>query len=280
MNSVPDWVHGLLGENALVGVGLLVMLFALGLLGVWQTFRPRQGLGWLTLALACACGGVTLATFLNLGGLLASGEGGRLFYTPMAWAALALGIAWSGPLKWRSTGSILLFPLAVSFSALLLWHHVSRVQSAQQNLHSLVAGIPEALLTQPGPGLWLVPDHVGPVVVARNGQGALVAPPLQSVDSLHRAIPSLEPDLPSRFGQYKDGLLRQIQAQRPSSRPADVSSEEWPTWLGCLSLQNKQIVIVELSTSDTPSNPDAWVQELKAKARHMQCWFDLQGNAS
>ena len=278
--SFPNWVHGLLGEHVLMGIGLLLMLPVLCLLGAWQTFQTRRGPRWLALALVCACGGVLLATFLNLGGLVASGEGGRLFYTPMAWAALAAGVAWSGQVKWRSVGSIVLFPLTVLLSAVLLWHHVSQVGSAQQHLRALVEGIPEALQTRPEPGLWLVPDHVGPIVVGRNGQGALVAPPLQSGDSLHRAIPSLEPDLPARFGQYRDGLLRQIALERQSIGAAAEATEEWPTWLGCLSLQSGKLVFAELPSSDPPNTPEAWVQGLNAKARELQCWFNVPDKAS
>jgi putative flippase GtrA len=85
--SLPAWARGLAGGNAALihgYLGLLGLALALAL-----ALAPARA---LVLALAAAGAGGLLATFINLGALLDNGEGGRLFYTPMAFLAMAYGL--------------------------------------------------------------------------------------------------------------------------------------------------------------------------------------------
>jgi hypothetical protein len=51
----------------------------------------------VVVALLCAFAGVVIATLLGVDTMAATGEGGRLGYTPVAWLAFALGVAGGRP---------------------------------------------------------------------------------------------------------------------------------------------------------------------------------------
>jgi hypothetical protein len=202
LRSVAPWWQGLFGGSpAALG-------FAVASLTAIALALPGNRRWHLPLALVAATGGLLLATFLNLGELVAHGEGGRLLYTPCAWYALALGVAIAGcrwrPLALAATAAVAIATLAAGWLQQSL---LTRAVAAQQQLQLTAAALPAWAARDGRPALLLVPDHLGPIVVGRNAQGALVLPPVQAEPLLSRVLPTLPSEVPARHELYRGGLL-------------------------------------------------------------------------
>lgn len=120
-----------------------------------------------------------------------TGEGSRLLYIPGAALAVVLAAPWAALLQdapGRATrrrlllgtgimGSTLLILLWLPFLMALLgpWHEAGR------SMRTLTAAIPGRAQAAPegGYAILMVPDRHGGAPFARNGQGALITPPVQ-----------------------------------------------------------------------------------------------------
>jgi hypothetical protein len=90
--SPARWLKGLMGEYSIAAICLFSQQCLLLVSGIgWRWLRGESL--WLPLAVSCAAGGLVLATIFNLGRLAATGEGGRLLYSPLAWFFVASGVA-------------------------------------------------------------------------------------------------------------------------------------------------------------------------------------------
>ncbi len=266
--SMAPWWRALTGGAAATAAGYLAaLLAAIVLLGA--AARRRQ---WgLALALLAASGGMALATLLNLGSFLAHGEGGRLSYGPIAWAALAVGVLLlSTPgvaaARWRRSGALSL-TLAVALGGVLLVAQLARVRIAQSGLATLVEALPAFLSAHPGYTLLLAPETDGQVVLLRNGQGALALPPLQREGLLHQVLPTLPGDLDERHPRIAGGMITQFQTLRfqhlegrDVARLLDPAPPRWPDHYACWSQSERRII--ELQAPD-PANRAGWTQALR-----------------
>jgi hypothetical protein len=267
--SMVPWWRALSGGATVIAAGYLAaLLAALVVLGV-AAGRRQSG---LALALLAASGGMALATILNLGSFLAHGEGGRLSYGPIAWAALAVGVLLlSAPgvvaSRWRRSGALSL-TLAIALGGVLLFAQLARVRIAQDGLAALVEALPEFLSAHPGYTLLLAPETDGQVVLLRNGQGALALPPLQREGLLHRVLPTLPGDIDQRHLRIAGGMITQFQTLRfqhlegsEAARLLDPAPPRWPDHYACWSQGERRFV--ELPTPD-PANQAGWTQALRA----------------
>lgn len=170
----------------------------------------------LAFALALAAAGHAAATLANLGMLPPSGEGGRLAYGPAAWLALAVGVAASRPQ--RSPAGLLgrgglpglglaLVALAIAAGAIAAGAVTRHAWLAQSRFAALASAVPGWAAGHPGLTMLVVPENDAFVVIARNGQGGLVLPPVQARAWLDRVVPTLPSELELRFGQFADGTL-------------------------------------------------------------------------
>ena len=224
---------------------------------------------WLGLALLCASGGMALATVLNLGTLLAHGEGGRLSYGPIAWAAVALGVLLARPSAARAGhAAAALVALALISGTLLLLPQLARVRAAQQDLAALNAALPQYVASHPGHTLLLAPELDGQVAWLRNGQGAIALPPLQREGLLDRVLPTLPRDLPERHARIAGGMLTQFQTRRFQHLLGedvvhlfDPAPARWPDHYACWSPRARRIV--DLPAPD-PADAGAWTAALTA----------------
>lgn len=223
----------------------------------------------LGLALLCASGGMALATVLNLGTLLAHGEGGRLSYGPIAWAAVALGVLLARPAAvGAARAAVALVVVAVVAGALLLLPQLARVRSAQQGLAALNVALPEYVAAHPGYTLLLAPELDGQVAWLRNGQGAIALPPLQREGLLDRVLPTLPRDLGERHARIAGGMLTQFQTRRFQHLLGedvvhlfDPAPARWPDHYACWSPRERRIV--DLPAPD-PADAAAWTTALGA----------------
>lgn len=224
---------------------------------------------WLGLALLCASGGMALATVLNLGTLLAHGEGGRLSYGPIAWAAVALGVLLARPSAARAGhAAAALVALALISGTLLLLPQLARVRAAQQDLAALNAALPQYVASHPGHTLLLAPELDGQVAWLRNGQGAIALPPLQREGLLDRVLPTLPRDLPERHARIAGGMLTQFQTRRFQHLLGedvvhlfDPAPARWPDQYACWSPRERRIV--DLPAPD-PADAAGWTRALTA----------------
>lgn len=270
LGSMGPWWQALTGGALLLSTAYLVALLAgTVLLGIDAGRRQW----WLALALLAASGGMALATVLNLGSFLAHGEGGRLSYGPIAWAALAIGAFGLHATdarnrgRWRVPGAALLL-VAVALGGVLLIAQLQRVRSAQDGLATLARALPAFIDAHPGYTLLLAPETDGQVVLLRNGQGALMLPPLQAEGLLHRMLPTLPSDIAERHLRIAGGMLAQFEKHRfqhlegpEVARLFDPAPARWPDHYVCWSQRERRII--ELPAPD-PADAAAWTEALRA----------------
>ena len=240
----------------------------------------------LAIALALAAVGLVAATLLNLGELSASGEGGRLAYSPIAWFAVALGVAGAAPLPGpdaqghgrhaRDPGrharriAIVAMLAAASTGALVLDRELVIATRAEHDTRALAQAIDGWAQTHAGLTLLVIAEHDGPVVTTRNAQGGLVLPPVQATPLLHRVVPTLPQELPLRHDQFVRGLASRLEALRPSYVDARVldalalpDEARWPQHYACWSAREQKIV--ELPAPDQAGRAQ-WVTTLDQAA--------------
>ncbi len=177
LRSLGAWWDGLAGATpALASAYLVACAAALALAAVSAKGSARK----LAAALALAAAGLAAATLLNLGGLDASGEGGRLAYGPVAWLALALGVALSRP-ESPATASddpsrvriaaMLVLATAIALGGWALDSQLRAALAAQRDVRELTRAAREWAGTHSGLTLLVVPERHGSVVATRNGTG-------------------------------------------------------------------------------------------------------------
>lgn len=287
--SVMPWLQGLLGEQTwLLGAYLASLLAAL-LVG---TLRSRTRLP--ALALLAAGGGAVLATLLNLGTLIDGGEGGRLWYSPLAWLAIALGVLWAGALPRSSAAvpaeakapnhpsrdkriAIVMLALPIALGSALLLSLLAEVRQVQSTLRQIVETLPEFARNSGQSTLLLVPDAVGPAVAARNAQSSFVLQPLQDEGFIDRVLPALPSDLPIRHAQYADGLLDQLAIARLQFidrsiplPPALRRPLRWPGSIACWSDSENRLIAFDAPDSVEQSR---WIESIEQAARARGCWL-------
>ena len=270
LGSMGPWWQALTGGAVVLSTAYLVSLMAgTVLLGIDAGRRQW----WLGVALLAASGGMALATILNLGSFLAHGEGGRLSYGPIAWAALAIGVLGlhaadaRGRGRWRTPGAAVLLVAATLGGALLI-AQLQRVRAAQDGLAALVRSLPAFIDANPGYTLLLAPETDGQVVLLRNGQGALMLPPVQAEGLLHRMLPTLPSDIAERHLRIAGGMLTQFETHRfqhlegpEVARLYDPAPARWPEHYACWSQRERRMI--ELPAPD-PADAEAWTAALRA----------------
>ena len=271
VRSIAPWWQGLTAQTPRIAT--VYAALTAGAL-VFAAGAARGAHGRLALALACASGGLAVATLLNLGSMGSLGEGGRLTYTSVAWLALALGVALAPaataseggehtPSR-RNTGAALL-ACAVVTGAFVLEGELRTARAAQRDLRALTAAVREWAASHSGLTLLIAPTHRGPVVTARNAH-VLVLPPVQREPLLHRILLTLPAEVPTRHEQFSGGLATRLDALRPSQADGDTlrrllepDAARWPDHYACWSADRR---IVELSAAN-PADRTRWIDALR-----------------
>ena len=251
LTSLGRWLQGLMGEQYFFAASLFALQCLLLLGGL--VLHVSNGKGFLlALATSCAAGGLFLATILNLGGLAATGEGGRLVYSPLAWFFIASGVALgalpekTGAQSIRSiTGGL------IAASVLLgLWLTsglIQKVHGTQSTMREMVQAMP-ALVDQQsesGKGLLLLPDTIGPVIAFRNSQSDLVSPPLMERKRLDEMVPTMMQHLDQHHATWN------------------------PAWVACWVGGEREMQVIWAGTGTT--NLDNWPDLIREKAQQRRC---------
>ena len=230
----------------------------------------------LAAALMIASGALAAATLANLGGLDPSGEGGRLAYGPVAWLALALGVALSRSAPAAMAGAevprhrrtaVLLLAMTVTSGAWVLEGVLRAAHSTQREVRELAFAVQPWADTHPGLTLLVVPERRGPVVAMRNGQGGIVLPPVQRQPLLHRVLPTLPADLELRHAQLAAGLATRLVKIRPASADPDEArrilepdAPRWPEHYACWDGTAARVVTL---SAPVPGDVEAWASALR-----------------
>lgn len=278
--SIVPWWRALTRHDAAIPAACAALsAAALACLGLGARGAARR----VGAALLIASMGLAAATLLNLGGMSGAGEGGRLTYTPIAWLALALGVAGARPLHgtdasahdpppaYRRAGLALLACASIA-GAIVLDAELRVAQFAERDMRALVQALPPWSATHPGLTLLIVPEREGAVVAARNAQGALALPPVQPEPLLHRVLPTLPEEIALRHDQLSSGLATRLAELRPSQVDAAVLTQlleratpRWPDHYACWSPNARQLT--EFSAPE-PADRARWIGALRqASAR-------------
>jgi ABC-type nickel/cobalt efflux system permease component RcnA len=205
----------------------------------------------------------------------ASGEGGRLAYTPVAWLALAIGVAGSEPASdigpgedhpWYRRAGLALIACATFAGTWVLQGELRAARSAQNQVRDLVNASREWAVTHAGLTLLMIEQNYGPIVTTRNAQAWLVLPPIQPTPLLQRVLPTLPAELSPRHDQLLAGLATRLDKVRPSRLDGDElgrlfehDAAHWPEHYACWSRHKHRFV--ELAAPD-PSDRTRWVAAL------------------
>ena len=269
--SIGDWWKGLTRNtpgSAIAYVGLAACAC------VFLAATARGAQRRLGAALLCAAAGLVVATLLSIDGMAASGEGGRLGYAPIAWLALAIGVAAARPLqdggasetRYRRAGLVLLSCATVA-GTWVLQGELRTASSAQGLVRDIVNASRAWAATHPGLTLLVIDERYGPVVTTRNAQAWLVMPPIQPEPLLHRVLPTLPQELNSRYDQLSAGLATRLNKIPPSRLDADElgllfkrDAARWPEWYACWSEPARGLVAL---AAPEPSDRAQWTEALR-----------------
>ncbi len=278
VRSLDAWWHGLARATPGMAPAYLVACVLAFLAAATSAKGDARR---LALALTLASAGLAAATLLNLGGLVPTGEGGRLAYGPVAWLALALGVGLARPAgraevdgdgrRARGAGMLLL-AVATATGMVVLEGELGRAYAAQRDVHALAEAARAWPETHSGLTLLVIPERRDGVVTTRNGQGGLVLPPVQRQTLLHRVLPTLPEEIDLRHAQLANGLATRLDKVRPKSFDEEeirlISVPDvprWPEHYGCWDSASQSIV--ELNAPE-PEQGAHWAAEIrKAIAR-------------
>ena len=279
--SLPPWWSALTHSTPHVA-NVYVALAALASVALLFAVASHSRAARLAAALLASSAGLVAATFLNLGSMGDTGEGGRLAYTPIAWLALALGVAGAAPVgavERRGRGEAARLPgmglllLACLSGSWVLGGELAGASRAERGMRALAASLPAWAQNNPGLTLLVIPEHDGPVITGRNAQAGLVMPPLQREALLHRVLPTVPREVQARYDQLAAGLASRLATLRPSRVDAPMlarifapDTARWPDRYACWSPGERRIV--ELSAPN-PEDRVRWVDELEQAAE--QC---------
>jgi hypothetical protein len=207
-----------------------------------------------------------------------AGEGGRLTYTPIAWLALALGVAGARPphriddarhdpaVAYRRAGVALLACASVA-GAIVLDTELRAARFAERDMRALAQALPSWSATHSGLTLLIVPEREGAIVTARNAQGALALPPVQPEPLLHRVLPTLPAEIALRHDQLSSGLATRLAELRPSEVDAaalaqlfERAAPRWPDHYACWSPTARRVI--EFSAPE-PADRARWIDALR-----------------
>lgn len=274
--SLVPWWSALFASTPSGGMVYAVSIGAGTLIALTSLRGTALG---LSLALLIAALMMALATLLNLGMLFAHGEGGRLVYTPMAWFAMALGLALTPSAKSsvRRARRVAAAWLSVALlcGSYALQQQLLQVRAAQNQLRAMVQAIPVWAAEHPDLTMLLVAERYRHVVTTRNAQGALASPPLQTESLLGQVLPTLHSDMDVRHRNLAQGIATHVQRLRPRLIDAETAAQmatavepTWPRRYACWS--TREYRIIELPYAD-PSDPQRWRAELAEGFRHCAC---------
>lgn len=199
-------------------LGLMCLMVSAGLVLAAAFSAQRDRILPLTWLLPLAWTALSLIALVpHLDNIMSTGEGGRFYYATAAWFALLVaGAIGAVPAKLRL---LAVFAIAACYAStqrplLHAWRDAGvAMQALIPELDRVAATLPDEAFA-----LVMVPDHLGPVPFARNAQGGIVMPPLQSQSLLPKLVPFIPEDRAQWPQRIRDGLVAQVKGD-PTATP-------------------------------------------------------------
>lgn len=210
----------------------------------------------------------------HLGMISAEGEGNRLFYLPaiplallMACSVLGLDSVPRG--KWMPRAATITVVALNLVSAIVMlrldlkpWREAGEQMDAlRREIGRMADELPSGHFA-----LLMVPDHIGSALFVRNGQGALVSPPVQSRPLNSQVIPLLPQDVSHWADLAGKGRIAELRKNHSLAElPAVVRTKDmFPSEYWCWSETDRQIVPLrlELDNFDAALWKSGWSEAL------------------
>ncbi len=178
------------------------------------------------------------------------GEGGRLLYPIAAVAALAIAAPLGAPARRLRIVAWIVTLMLLSSELVLARAAVERRARAGADMLALVAAIGRVSDSAPSGSFSfvVVPDHLGSIIFARNAQGGLMIPPVQSRSLASQLIVQTTWDLP----RWPELLERDVVGSLKRGTPADISADPLtapayarPDRYFCWSLRTRSLIALD-----------------------------------
>ena len=196
---------------------------------------PRMAFAWASLLLGVAAVSASLRhrlerrvlvalvlTFLAALAMLFShtgwsvtGEGGRVLYAIAAIAALAVAIPLRTPDRRLRIAAWIVAVVLLASGLMLTRAAVDRRAQAGAEVRALIAALAQTADAVPAGSyaFVIVPDHLGSIPFARNGQGGLMLPPVQPRPLSAQLIVQLADDLPAWPAQLEKNIVGRLKTE-------------------------------------------------------------------
>jgi len=234
-----DWWPKVMPEPLLLHVYALAALF-LGIAAVSAGLTDRRE-GCVLVALVYAFIGACALLFSHWG-WSGNGEGGRVLYALAAIASLAIALPLRSPDGGLRRAGLFIALVFLGSGFVLTRGTVERRAQAGADMNALTAALAATADATPPTSyaFVIVPDRIGAIPFARNGQGGMMLPPVQHRSLSPNLVVQLADDLPgwpkllaaNIIGRLKSEPLQDVTAnpQAAGSTPALAAPDRFYCW--------------------------------------------------
>lgn len=217
-----------------------------------------------------------LALLPHLQHLSDAGQGSRLLYNASAWLSLALALPWCEHIWYRRTkwfiGAVVILCalfFAAQYPTQQAWTHALQYQkSLNQELSRERPGSQD--------GEWamlLIPDHIGPALVGRNAQGAIVLPPFQQQALIQYWVPIV----PSDLEIWRQRLVTGVDWLNPQ---LNNRQQRWPSAFYCAEPQAGRLVRLKLTAKDSAATTSQMQELIRSAHSWQRAWDNALSHSS
>ena len=156
-----------------------------------------------------------LAMLFSHTGWSVTGEGGRVLYAIAAIVALVVAIPLRTPDRRLREAAWIVTLVLLASGFLLTQAAVERRAQAGAEVRALIAALAQTADAVPAGSyaFVIVPDHLGSIPFARNGQGGLMLPPVQPRPLSAQLIVQLADDLPAWPAQLEKNIVGRLKTE-------------------------------------------------------------------
>ena len=164
-----------------------------------------------------------LAMLFSHTGWSVTGEGGRVLYAIAAIAALIVAMPLRSPVRRLRIGAWIVTVVLLASGLMLTQAAVERRAQAGAEVRALIAALAQTADALPAGSyaFVIVPDHLGSIPFARNGQGGLMLPPVQPRSLSSQLVVQLADDLSAWPAQLEKNIIGRLKAESIRDVAAD-----------------------------------------------------------
>jgi hypothetical protein len=214
-----------------------------------------------------------LAMAFSHTGWSVTGEGGRVLYAIAAIASLAVAVPLRSPDRRLRLAAWIVALVLLASGYVLTRGAVERRAQAGAEVRALIAALVQTADALPAGSyaFVVVPDHLGSIPFARNGQGGLMLPPVQPRSLAPQLIVQLANDLPAWPAQLEQNIVGRLKVESLWDVAADPKAPgthlppSVPDHYYCWSLRTHALILLQLAFEPGFRDWDAvWARALDA----------------